>query len=102
MYKPTTYGGMRIEGTRSPAVRVSFVYTFFEELFLSDESTEWQAQFGSGSIPEAQMQIVLARRRECGTSQPDPCEEYQPCWPDPMWAADNGANHDHQHDGESD
>jgi len=101
MYKPTAYGGMRIEGTRQPAVRVSFVYTFFEELFLSDESDEWQDQFSGQPATEAQLQIILARRRECVTTGPDPCPDYTPCWPDPMWTA-NGGNHVDHHDSESD
>ena len=102
MYKPTAYGGMRIEGSRSPAVRVSFVYTFFEELFLSDDNDEWQAQVAGQPVTDAQLQIILARRRECQASVPDPCAEYSPCWPDPVWTANNGGNHADHHDSESD
>ena len=37
-YKPTAYAGMRVEATLAPKVRVAFVFTFFEELFV-EEST---------------------------------------------------------------
>ena len=35
-YKPTAYAGMRIEATLAPKVKVAFVFTFFEELFVEE------------------------------------------------------------------
>jgi|GEM_PF-2690720 len=97
-YWPTAYAGMRIEGTRQPAVKVAFVFTFFEELHLSDDNDEWNEQMSGRAVTESQLDIILARRRTCAEPQPDPCEAFTPCWPDPMWSA----NHDHHHDSESD
>lgn len=37
-YKPSTYGGMRIEGTREPDVKASFLFTFSEVVMLPEES----------------------------------------------------------------
>lgn len=92
MYKPTAYAGMRIEATRAPAVKVSFVFTFFEELFLSDDSDEWLAQQAVTQGTSAELhQVIMARLRNQPPIAQDPCEAAQPCWPFPVWTADNQA-----------
>lgn len=35
-YRPTAYAGMRVEATLAPKVKVAFVFTFFEELFITE------------------------------------------------------------------
>lgn len=35
-YNPTQYGGMRVEATRAPAVKVAFVFYFYEELVIEE------------------------------------------------------------------
>ena len=100
-YKPTAYGGMRIEATRAPHVKVSFVFTFFEELFISDESDEWRVQVGPGQ-PAAELGVVVVRPGPPPPPlSPDPCEVFTPCWPDPVWTANamKGHDDDDHHDG---
>jgi len=36
-YRPTTYSGMRIEGTREPDVRVTYTFTFNEQVVVPDQ-----------------------------------------------------------------
>jgi len=36
-YKPTAYAGMRVMAARAPDVKVSFIFTFYEELYLFND-----------------------------------------------------------------
>src|ERR1700754_5031016 len=39
-YKPTAYAGMRVEATRAPQVKCAFVFTFYEELSIVDNTAD--------------------------------------------------------------
>jgi len=87
-YKPTVYAGMRVEATRAPAVKVAFVFTFFEELFIADDSEDWLAQMQNGANV-LEIDNVSFQRCQNGYSQsgngPASCPSFDPCWPDPVW-----------------
>jgi len=49
-FKPTLYAGMRVEGTRIPHVKVSFVFQFFEHIVFPEQSAAEEC--GDGDIIE--------------------------------------------------
>jgi|GEM_PF-3582723 len=51
-YRPTTYSGMRIEGTREPKVKVVYLFTFNEQIVLPDPLS-----FGEEDIPDESVVI---------------------------------------------
>lgn len=60
-YGATGYGGMRVEAVKSPAVRVSFVFTFHEQLnFTCEEEDDCEAQTGAAA------RFIVAPVPECG------------------------------------
>lgn len=60
-YGATGYGGMRVEAVKAPAVRVSFVFTFYEDLnFTCEEEDDCEAQTG------AAMRFIVKPVPECG------------------------------------
>jgi hypothetical protein len=70
-YKPTGYAGMRIEGTEIPAVKVAFVFVFFEQIRFDCEPEVGPecSQLGD---------IIVNVRNDCG---PPPCDPCAPCGP---------------------
>jgi hypothetical protein len=70
-YKPTGYAGMRIEGTEIPAVKVAFVFVFFEQIRFDCEPEVGPecSQLGD---------IFVNVHNDCG---PPPCDPCQPCAP---------------------
>lgn len=58
-FSATGYGGMRIEAVAAPAVRVSFVFTFYEELGFTCEDPE---EDGASGVPS----LFIKPVPECG------------------------------------
>lgn len=63
-YDATGYGGMRVEAVKAPAVRVSFVFTFYESLGFSCEEEECE------DPPMDAARFIVTRVPDCGE---DPC-----------------------------
>jgi hypothetical protein len=60
-YKPTAYAGMRVEATKAPQVRVGFVFTFFEELFVVEctgDEFDVEARAECADLSRARIKIV--------------------------------------------
>lgn len=49
-YKPTLYGGMRIQGTRAPDVKVTYLFTLNEQVVLPDEAPLFPGEWGADAL----------------------------------------------------
>lgn len=76
-YKPTEYGGMRIQATRSDAVKVSYQFVFNEQIALPDEPPEIDAE----ELQELTLDNINIRVVDpCCPPPLPPCE----CEPEPF------------------
>jgi|SRR5262245_11850934 len=65
-YKPTVYGGMKVEGTRQPAVKIAFVFVFPEEIHFPEETAAEEC--GEGFEPRFHVRVATGCPVRC-----DPC-----------------------------
>jgi len=72
-FKPTQYAGMRIEGTRIPAVKVAFVFVFFEQIRFCTDLED----IGGPECSELG-DVFINLHSDCGPPECDPCN---PCAP---------------------
>ena len=70
-YKPTVYGGMKVEGTRLPAVKIAFVFVFFEQLsFAHDDAAPCESLLcGEGFDARFDIRVGM----DCPPVECDPC-----------------------------
>jgi len=77
-YKPTAYAGMRVMAARAPDVKVSFIFTFYEELYLFNDD-EIGIAFDDPANA-AQLDGIEVRVNDgcCPADVTDPCAEVPP------------------------
>ena len=68
-YKPTTYGGMRIQATRAPDVKVHYIFMFNEEQVIRDEDVDDDSELEPVILDEIKVNVADPRCLHC---IPDP------------------------------
>lgn len=69
-YKPTTYGGMRIQATRAPDVKVHYIFMFNEVQVRQDDVPE----FGEEGLEPVELDMIGIRVLDpcCVVCEPEP------------------------------